>query len=136
MTNIFERASRLKLRFSTAKGTVTVEELWDFPLETLDTLAQQAHKKLKEQDEASFIPTTTAPRGDATLQLTFDILKHVIETKFAEEQARKSRAETRQRLTMLKELEATKSNEALLKQPLSKIRQQREALEAELEEGL
>ena len=65
--------------------------------------------------------------------MTFDILKHVIETKFAEEQARKNRAETRQRLVMLKELEAFKSNEQLLKQPLSKIRQQREALEAKLQ---
>ena len=64
--------------------------------------------------------------------MTFDILKHVIETKYAEEQAWKNRAEARQRLNMLKDLEATKSNEALLKQPLSKIRQQREALEAEL----
>ncbi len=33
----------------------------------------------------------------------------------------------------MKQLETTKSNEQLLKQSLSKIRQQREALEAELQ---
>ena len=133
MDNIYKRALRLHLRFSTPKGTLGVEEVLDFDLDALDTLAQQADEQVKAAPKISFIPTTTRQRGDSIQELRLAILKDIIETKYAEDQTRKNRAETRQRLAMLKDLEATKSNEVLLKQPLSKIRQQREALEAELQ---
>jgi hypothetical protein len=48
MSNLFERATRLKLRFSTNKNEITVEDLWELPLQSktgfdLDNVAKRAN---------------------------------------------------------------------------------------------
>ena len=57
---MFERASKLKLRFNTEKGMVTTEDLWDLPLlqrnaVDLDSLAKNLNKAVKESGEESFV---------------------------------------------------------------------------------
>ena len=49
--NIFEQASRLKLTFSTNKGQLSVEHLWDLSLDSLDTLAKGVNRELKASEE-------------------------------------------------------------------------------------
>ena len=54
---MFEKATRLKLRFETVRGYVTTEDLWDIPLSAvngfcLDTIAKNLNKKLKELEKA------------------------------------------------------------------------------------
>ncbi len=53
--NIFENASKTKVRFETSKGEVSVEELWDLSLTSLDSIAKVISKELKEASEESFI---------------------------------------------------------------------------------
>ena len=40
LTNLFEKASKMKLRFSTTKGVLSTEDLWDLSLESLDRIAK------------------------------------------------------------------------------------------------
>lgn len=89
--SMFEKATRLKLRFDTPKGPLAAEDLWDLPLTSttgranLDEIAKGLFRQLKESDEVSFVqPTQTA---DKATQLKFDIVKHVIEVRVAERDA-------------------------------------------------
>jgi hypothetical protein len=103
---MFEKASRLQLRFDTPKGSLTVEDLWDLDLTStvankanLDKIAQNLSKQLKETATESFVVKTT--NHDAILQLKFDIVKHIIDVLLAEREVAKTaktRKETKDRL--------------------------------------
>ena len=95
-TNMFEYATRNKIRFSSTKGELTVENLWDLPLLSkdgfdLDAVARTANKTLKDLTEESFVRTERTPKI-AKAEATLEIVKHVISVKLAEEEAAKKRA--------------------------------------------
>jgi len=90
--SIFERATRAKLGFASAKGVLQVQDLWDLPLSSksgmdLDTLAIAAHRELKAMTEESFVATSTNPAKPAA-ELRLEVLKHIIGVKMAENQAK------------------------------------------------
>lgn len=84
-TNMFEAASRLKLRFATSKGLLTVEDLWDIPLKrgtvNLNQIAIDLHNTLKKES-LSFVEESNSV--DIENQMKFDIVKHVIDVRIAE----------------------------------------------------
>ena len=52
MSNLFEVAARKKYRFDSQKGLLSVEELWDLPLQStksvsLDSIAIALNKEIK-----------------------------------------------------------------------------------------
>ena len=98
-TNMFEYATRNKIRFSSTKGELTVENLWDLPLLSkdgfdLDAVARTANKTLKDLTEESFVRTERTPKI-AKAEATLEIVKHVIATRLAEEAAAVKRAENK-----------------------------------------
>lgn len=113
--NIFELATRQKLRFASAKGDLTTEQLWDLPLQNtsptrdvkvdLDTLARSINHELKAQAEESFVSTKANPLK-AQLELKLEIVKHIIADKLAAaEKAKKAsdnRAERERLMDVLK----------------------------------
>ena len=60
MSDIFERATRKKLRLSSAVGFISAEQLWDLPLlsgknsANLDDVARAASAELNELDAGKF----------------------------------------------------------------------------------
>jgi hypothetical protein len=104
--NIFEEATRQKLRFETGKGLLSAEDLWDLPLSSatgkvcLDGIAIDLHNQLKTtSDVVSFVDETA--QKNPTIQLRFDVVKHVIDQRKrenAEAAAAKVRAETKQQI--------------------------------------
>lgn len=94
--NIFEYATRNKLRFASAKGDLTTEQLWDVPLRSsdgfnLDAIAKNANRAFKEATEESFVSSTRTP-AVTRLELTLETVKRVIEVKIADEELAKKRA--------------------------------------------
>ncbi len=84
---MFEKASKLKLRFDTPKGNFAVEDLWDLPLtksvSSLDNIAKALNKAVKENgEEESFVTKTI--RSNTKLNLKFEIVKHIIKVKLEE----------------------------------------------------
>jgi len=68
--SLFETASKNKLRFSSIKGNLTTEDLWDLPLTSksgricLDNIAKQLYKELKDSTEESFVLPKTIINKD------------------------------------------------------------------------
>ncbi len=84
---MFEKASRMKLRLKSGKGSVTAEDLWDFPLQSatqpcLDDLAKDSYQKLQNTVE-SFVSNKKNQEND-TEELRLDILKRIIGVKIQE----------------------------------------------------
>lgn len=98
MQNIFEYATRNKLRFASIRGELTVEQLWDVPLRSrddfnLNAIAKAANKVLKETEE-NFVETTKTVESTRR-EAAMEIVKYVIDTKLAEEAVAKTRAANR-----------------------------------------
>lgn len=115
---MFEKAARLKLRFESPVGQLSVEDLWDLPLTArnsgranLDDIAIGLDKELKGASVTSFVRKSTKSNDVAKLKL--DIVVRVIEVRQAEADAaelKRVNAEKKQRIL---ELIAEKQDEAL-----------------------
>jgi len=125
--SIFERASRQKLRIQTDRGMLTVEDLWDLPLTgrlSLDSIAKAFHRRVREiEDETSFVPDAKTKQSaeNESAQLTFDILKHIIEVRLQEREinrAAKEKAENRKKIL---ELISKKQDEALSEKSIEEL---------------
>jgi hypothetical protein len=114
---MFEKASRLKVRFDSGKGQLTIEDLWDLPLTSnanranLDDIARGLHKQLKNDDDVSFV--IKDKKSDTTVQLKFDIVKHIIEIRLAEDEARSKAHENSVKKQSILQLIAERQNEEL-----------------------
>lgn len=127
---IFETAARKKLRFDSPKGLLSVEDLWDLPLTSksgsLDTIACQLFKQLKSDDSVSFV--TAAKKSDATVQLKFDVVKHVIDVRVAERDAAVVAAQKADKKQIILNILAQKEGEALSQASPEELRKMLEAL--------
>ncbi len=116
--NIFELASRAKYRFSTTKGDLTVEHLWDLPLQSrgghldLDTVARSLHTALKATTEESFVSTSSNP-NKVVLEEKLEIVKHIIKTRIEENRVHSERANRQEEVAKLKALLGKKNEQAL-----------------------
>lgn len=115
--NIFEQATRQKIRFPSAKGELTTEQLWELPLTSktgfdLDTVAREVNRDLKETAEESFVSTRANP-ARAHLELKLELVKHVIAVKITEADAREKAASRTQERQRLQEILARKQDAEL-----------------------
>lgn len=129
---MFQKAARLKLRFDSPKGPLTVEDLWDIPLTSatgkvnLDEIARGLFRQLRSDDTVSFVEPTQ--KSNPTIQLKFDIAKHIIDVRLAENEAvAKARANADRKQTLLGII-AQKENEVLLGSSLDDLKKMAEAL--------
>lgn len=114
--NIFEQAARRKLRFVTDIGSLSTEQLWDLPLESkagklsLDSLAIDLDAQLEKGKNKSFV---SGPKKDPVTQLRFDIVKHIIEVRVAENKAKTDQKQRDTQIEKLSETVAKKKDAAL-----------------------
>ena len=128
---MFEKASRLKIRFATTLGVISTEDLWDLPLTShrsvsLDDIARSLHREIKDSAEESFVTKATA--ADEKLQLGFDIVKHVIEVKLAEREVAATAAAKKAEKQKLLSLIAEKQEGALKEKSVEELQAMVEAL--------
>lgn len=116
--NIFEIATRQKLRFGSSQGQLTAEDLWDLPLKgrgnqlDLDTIAKAVHKAIKDEEEESFVSTRSA--ASTNLQVRMDIVKHIIDTKLEEADKREQAQKNKAKREKIKQILASKEDEELM----------------------
>lgn len=112
---MFEQASRQKLRFQSSIGQLSVEDLWDLPLTSkskvsLDGLAVQINRQLKDEQQESFVTPVTS---GSDLQVKLDILKHIIRVKMDENQARLQENERAEKRRKIADIIARKEDQSL-----------------------
>jgi uncharacterized protein (DUF2225 family) len=111
MNELFEKASRLKLRFLTPKGVWMVEDLWDTTLTALDLIYKGLNKELKTTEEESLGATKT--KADDELVLKISLIKYIYGVKQAESQAARLVIEKKAQKAKLMELIEKKKDENL-----------------------
>lgn len=122
--NIFEQASRAKLRFDTQVGMLTTEDLWSLPLTSktkvnLDDIAIGLSAQLKATSE-SFV---SASKTDEVLSLKLEIVKHIIGVRVAENNDRLEAEKRRQQREQIQSLIARKESESLESLSLDELRE-------------
>lgn len=115
MESLFADATRQKIRFETAQGCLTVEDLWDLPLTStrrvhLDGIAIGLYQELQAQ-QVSFVEEVS--KANTLLTLKFDVVKHIIAVKKADKLAAAQDADKAARKAKLLDILAHKQDAAL-----------------------
>lgn len=88
--DLFLTATREAWRFPSAKGQLSVEQLWQLPLINnrdkfdLDGVAKLVNADVKQQSEESFVTPT---KTDNTPRLKLDLVRYIIQVKLDERTA-------------------------------------------------
>lgn len=82
--SIFAQATKSALRFKSANGLVSTEDLWSLSLAQLDVIAKGIRKELRDTED-SFITVST--KTNDKLNLQFEVVKAVITSKLADKDA-------------------------------------------------
>lgn len=114
--NIFELASRKSLRYSTSKGQLSVDNLWQLPLVggslNLDNIAVELHKEIEQTTTTSFVNRVSNPELDDN-KLRMEIVLHVIKSKQDEQDAKVAKKAIESEKAKLQSLIDSKKDEAL-----------------------
>lgn len=128
--NIFEYAARNKVRFTSDRGNLTVEQLFDLPLLDkrnsgidLEAVARATNAELKEVGEESFVLVTPDPRRSVA-EIKMEIVKHIIAAKQAEAQLAVDAAKRASLRTRIAEAIAKKEDAAFDELSVEELRQQ------------
>lgn len=111
-TDIFKQATKLKLRFSSVRGDLTVEDLWDLPLTSksnlsLDGVGKPIQKALRESDEDSLVAIPTTSKNELN-SLRLAIIKEIISVKQEENLIKQNQAAIESQKALLKQALASK----------------------------
>ena len=115
--NIFEQATRAKLRFSTPAGMLSVEDLWDLPLTSttkranLDDVAKMLDNQIKNTASVSFVNDVS--EVNTQTKLAFDVVLHIIKVRLAEQAAAKTAADARAKKQKIMAIIEQKQDESL-----------------------
>jgi hypothetical protein len=134
MKNIFEYATRNKLSFTSVRGQLSVEHLWDVPLRSrddfnLNTIAKAVNKTLREISEESFVETSKTTEH-TRCEVAMDIVKHIINVKLAEEVDAAARVARKQEKEKLLAILAEKQDGKLSELSEKELQKRIAALEA------
>lgn len=112
MVELFEYASRKKLRFETKIGNILADDLWDLPLladnnnVSLDGMERDLNKILKNSaEEESYVVKQTVENTDAKVRLGIvrRVIDHKIDYATRAEKAAATKAKKEQILEILHE---------------------------------
>lgn len=121
-SKLFETATRKKYRFSSGRGELSVEQLWDLNFEALDSLYKQFRSELKKNDEESLLETS---KVNTETSEKAELVKYIFEARKAENAAlkatRTAAALKAQQDEVVRELIAQKKGENLAGKSLEEL---------------
>ena len=121
-TSMFEQASRLRIRFATEKGNLTVEDLWSLSLVHLDSIAVHLSKLLEENPRTTFLSTQGS--DNQILKLSFDIAYYILSKRLEEDRLAKLTEQNKQKRKLLTDLLHEKEQDSLKSLTLEELKAQ------------
>lgn len=119
MQDLFIKASRMKFRFPSVQGMLTIEDLWDISLTTtknnvasLDDVAKALSKKVKEDASESFV--VKAKKTDDPSADMLEIVKHIIAVRLEDAEKLAAVKANKEKKQLIMSIMAQKQNEQLL----------------------
>jgi DNA-binding transcriptional MerR regulator len=110
---MYKTAQQLKLRFTTPKGNLSTEQLFDLNMSDLSVSIKVVKKILKKNDDDELSFLEDSKTVDVENQLRFDILKDVYLTKKRENEEARLAIEKKARKQKILQLIADKKDESL-----------------------
>lgn len=110
---MYKNASKLKLRFQTSLGIISVEQLWDLNLTQLTNVIKSVKKILKKNDDDELAFLDEKNTVDTENELRFAILKDIYLEKKAELENSRTEAERKRQREKLINLIEEKKEENL-----------------------
>ena len=108
--NIFEVAVREKMRFP-FKGMISVEDLWDLNVQSLDSIFKTLNSQLKQVKEESLLQVKT--QQDQELDIKIAIVKYIVQVKLEEENLRLQAKDRREKKQKIMEILSAKQDASL-----------------------
>jgi hypothetical protein len=108
---MYKEASKQKLRFSTSRGSLSTEQLWDLPLTELDELAVGLEEEHRTSGKRSFLNGNSGK--DKVAKLRFNIVLDILTTKVEEADAAKTKREDKEHNEKIIALIQEKKDDAL-----------------------
>ncbi|MBO4786346.1 MAG: hypothetical protein J5510_04690 [Prevotella sp.] len=136
---IYKKAAKKKLRFSTNRGVLSVEQLWDLSREEIRHLVIVARNIAKKSSgeindsELSFLDSPAKAKATDD-ELRFEILKDIYLTKKTAEEKAQKKAEAKANNKKLLEIIARKQDEALEKKSIKDLEKMLESEDDEDED--
>ena len=90
---MYKEITRQRIRFSTNKGLLSLEQLWDLSINDLDALAVSLQEAYDSSKGKSFLAKRTSK--DKGLKLQLDVVLDILNTKVEEAELIKEAAETK-----------------------------------------
>ena len=119
----YKKAIRLKLRFQTSKGLLTIEQLWGLTLTELKNLIISLHETLKKvpSEDLAFLETESVTE-ESEDQIRFDIAVDVYKTKQQESKDSRDEAARKAHNQHIAEIIAEKEEAELRNKSVEELR--------------
>lgn len=124
--DIYKYAVEKKLRFP-FKGQISVEDLFDLNVESLDSIYKSLKSQEKEANEESLL--TTKSSEDEALEVSIEIVKQIFAQKQREKEERIKAAENRAKKQRIAEIIDNKKDEALNNLSVEQLQQMLDGME-------
>ncbi len=124
---MFEYATRNKLRFN-YHGMLTVEDLWDLSMESLNEVYRNLNKRLKEESEESLLDEKVNPDKEL-ITVSIDIVKHIASVKLEKQDAQRMAAERSIQKQKILKIMAKKQDSELQEKSLDELSQMLDKLD-------
>lgn len=106
---------------------VSVEDLWDLPVEDLDSIFKTLNFQAKKAKEESLLVSKT--KEDATLVAMIEIVKYIVSVKLEEESLRVKAKELKEQKQKILEVLASKQDESLKEKSIEELTEMLNQLE-------
>lgn len=127
--NIFKYAAKNKLTFTSTKGVLLTQDLFDLNVTQLDAIYKTLKQQEKAADEESLLEKKSS--ADEQLEVKIAIVTEIVQDKIAEQEAAKKRAEKAATKQKIAEVLEMKENEELMSKSADELRKMLEDADAE-----